>query len=297
MPDKLDEDLLEARIGDLEMPDGHTTGDRGRKHDIRLGPRVETQFDTIDAGPDHPHARQVAGPRQVMADLRGQQDALPASRTLHLTQRAVNHGSAPIDDRDRFAHRLDGFHLMRGKDDGLAPGAEFEDGLAKQDHVDGVEAGERLVEKQDLGIVDDRSQELDFLLVPLRQLPRLACGEVGYAESGQPLVRRSGGPIGRHAVEASEEHELIEDGHLRIEPALLGQVTPCRPRQASMVHASPGQRTAVRPEHAERDPHGRGLAGAVGPEESVDVALRDLEGQAVEGLDPTESLVEIVEDQ
>ena len=42
--------------------------------------------------------------------------------------------------------------------------------LAQEDEVDRVEPGERLVHQQDLGVVQDRGDELDLLLVALGQL-------------------------------------------------------------------------------------------------------------------------------
>ena len=43
----------------------------------------------------------------------------------------------------------------------------------------------------------------------------------------------------RDALEAGEEDELLEDGHLRVEAALLGQVAPRVARQRPVVGAAP----------------------------------------------------------
>ena len=81
------------------------------------------------------------------------------------------------------------------------------------------------------------------------------------------------GAVGRHAVEAGEELELLEDAHPRVQAALLGQVAPGRAREAVALDAAPGDPAGVGLEHAERDPHRRRLAGAVGAEEAEHLAL------------------------
>jgi hypothetical protein len=57
-----------------------------------------------------------------------------------------------------------------------------------------------------------------------------------------------------------------------------------------MVGAVPPDGAGVRPEHAERNSHGRRLAGPVGAEEAHDVTARRLQLEAVERDDAPEPL-------
>ena len=117
-------------------------------------------------------------------------------------------------------------------------------------HVDRVEARERLVHEQDLGVVQDGGDELDLLLVALRQLLGAAVGVVRGAEAAQPVQRAAPGAVGRDAVQAGEEQELLEDPHPRVQAALLGQVAPgpsaagggCR-RRRQVTRPASGSRT------------------------------------------------------
>ena len=56
-------------------------------------------------------------------------------------------------------------------------------------------------------------------------------------------------------------------------------------------------RPGVRLQHAQRDPHRRGLAGPVRAEEAEHLAGGDLERQVVEGDDGPEPLGEVVDDE
>jgi hypothetical protein len=125
------------------------------------------------------------------------------------------------------------------EDQRLALLAQLEERLAEDRHVHRVEARERLVHQQDLGIVEDRGDQLDLLLVALRELVGAALGEVRDAEPGEPVIRLAAGPIGRDAVELGEIDELVDDPHPRVEAAFLGQVAPGRPRQGPAVGAAP----------------------------------------------------------
>ena len=68
----------------------------------------------------------------------------------------------------------------------LAPVAHLEEcGLEERD-VDRVEASERLVHQEDVGVVEDRGDVLDLLLIALRQAFGGAVGVLGDPEAGEP---------------------------------------------------------------------------------------------------------------
>ena len=77
--------------------------------------------------------------------------------------------------------------------------------------------------------MEDRGDELDLLLVALRELLRASVLVLGDAEARQPLAAAPGGFLARDGVERGEEDELLEDLHAGVEAALLGQVAPGAP--------------------------------------------------------------------
>src|SRR5439155_12011291 len=86
-----------------------------------------------------------------------------------------------------------------------------------------------------------------------------------------------------------------EDGHPAVEPALLGQVTPCAPGELVGGAATPRDRPRIRREDVEDDAHRRRLASAVRAEEAEDGAGLDRERDAVERDDVAEALAQGVD--
>ena len=142
--------------------------DRGRKDGLRIDSRVQLDFRPVDAWPDETRARYLRQPLEPMIAVDRDAHHPPARRALDLPNRTAHHDAAAVGDRHGLAHRLDGVHLVGREDDGLAPIPELQERLAEERDVDGVEARKWLVHEQDLGVVQDRGQELDLLLVALR---------------------------------------------------------------------------------------------------------------------------------
>ena len=79
-------------------------------------------------------------PREAVVALDGDPDHPPPGRPPHLAQRAADHHSPAVHDRDRLAQRLRHLHLVGREDDRPAPVAQLEERLAQEHDVDGVEA-------------------------------------------------------------------------------------------------------------------------------------------------------------
>ncbi len=90
--------------------------------------------------------------------------------------------------------------------------------------VDGVEAAEGLVHDDEVGLVEQGGDELDLLLHALGEIFGLLGDGLGDLQPLAPGVGALGGDGGVEAVELAEEDELVEDVHLFVEAALLGQV-------------------------------------------------------------------------
>jgi hypothetical protein len=152
------------------------------------------------------------------------------------------------------------------------------------EHVDadGVQAGERLVEHEQLRVVHERGGELDALLVAQRQRLHAVARPLGEAEPLDPAAGGGRGGARVRAVQAREVDELVAHAHLRVQPALLRHVAEARPRGGVHPLSAPAHLAAVGREHPEHDPHRRRLAGAVGPDEAEQLAGRDGERDPVE---------------
>ena len=139
-------------------------------------------------------------------------------------ERAVEHLAPAVDHQDEVAHPLGHLHVVGGKQDGGPLAAELEDGLLDGLHVHRVQAGERLVEDQQLGLVQDGGDELDLLGHALGQRlhpPLLAVADAQPLEPQAALDPRP--PVG-HALERGEEPQQLAHRHLAVKPPLLGQV-------------------------------------------------------------------------
>ena len=102
---------------------------------------------------------------------------------------------AVIDDRDRLAECLGGLHLVGREDERPTAIAQLGEGLSQQDEVDRVEPGERLVEKQQLGVMEQHARQ---------------CGALQEAGSARRLAALRG-PAAVAVVTSDEvaSHELL----------------------------------------------------------------------------------------
>ena len=163
---------------------------------------------------------------------------------------------------------------------------ELGDQPPRFDDLPGVEAGRRLVENQDLGVVQQGLGQADPLPVPLGQRAAPALGHVGDGRAfhGRPDAR---GPVsGGDAVDAGHEMQVLADGHFRIQGRRLGQIARPALGLEGLVEdvetGDPGMAFGGR-QVAGQDAHRRGLAGPVGAEEAQNLAGFDLEAQVVHG--------------
>ena len=79
---------------------------------------------------------------------------------------------------------------MAGEEHGRTAGGLVAEHPGERVHGDRVEAGERLVEDEQLGLVHERRRELGALLVAVRELLELRPGATLQAEPPEPVCRR-----------------------------------------------------------------------------------------------------------
>ena len=195
---------------------------------------------------------------------------------------AVAHDDDAVGQR----HRLD---LVVGDvdDGGRDLGVQLLDLGAHLGAQLGVEVGERLVEEEDVGVAHDGAAHGDALA--------LAAGELRGAAVHERLEAEDGGGLGdagvdlglRAAGDLEREAEVLAHGHVRVERVGLedhGDVARAR-RQvvdhpAADADLAAGDLLEPR-DHAQR----RGLAAAGGADQRDELAVGDLEVDAVDDLE------------
>ena len=202
---------------------------------------------------------------------------------------------AAIEERDPLAEALGLLEDVRREDDRLALLLERGQEVLHEDDVDRVEAAERLVEDEDLRVVDDRPEELDLLLHALAQLLGLLLEP--WAEVHRVDPRREALQRGRlvDALDRREEEELVDDLHLPVEAALLGQVADALLELLAHRLAEDADLALVGLRDVHDHPDRRRLAGAVRAEEAERDAVRNLEVELVHRRELAEALHDAVE--
>ena len=204
---------------------GDPAGEPARLEAQRLGPQAEH---------DGPARRAVIGQRRAV-------DAQPAFHNIAFQKvdrrRADEAGDEQaLRPQIEVVRRADLLDLaLAHADDAIGHGGRLELVVGDQDrgHAElalqaldlgahgqaqgGVEVGERLVEQQELGPLDERAGERHALLLAARKLGRAALQQLvdlneGGGLLGAPARLRLG-----HLLELEREHEVLQHAHMRIE--------------------------------------------------------------------------------
>jgi hypothetical protein len=136
--------------------------------------------------------------------------------------------------------------------------------------------------------VHERERQVEPATHAARVASDLPVSRLGEADALEEL----GGAVARLGAAQSVQRALhaqqLAAGHQRVDRRLLQRDADRAPHRVAVVdHVVPGDERAAggRAQQRGEDPHHRRLSGAVGPEESVDLAFADLEVQAVDGAD------------
>ncbi len=143
----------------------------------------------------------------------------------------------------------------------------------------GVQSGCRLVQEQDVGVVDDRLRHPGPSDHPPGQGAHPVTGPIGQSDPGQRPFHRDRDVGSGHLLEPREVLDVLRDGEPRVEADVLRQVpqpAPHRPQPPWVgdVGAEQLQGSGRRPEHRRQRPHQRGLAGPVRAEQAVHTAAQ-----------------------
>ena len=165
------------------------------------------------------------------------------------------------------------------------------------DHVPGlrVEARRRLVEEQQLGIVDERARDRQTPLHPARERLHLVAGALGELDEVEQLVDLRLQLAAREPEVAAVDEHVLAHRQLRVERVVLrNDAEPGSDAGAVRVwvETEDAQRPAADRRDAADHPHRRALAGAVRPEEAERLAAPDVEVDSVDRDEVAEPLHE-----
>ena len=200
-------------------------------------------------------------------------------RREQLGHRSTGYERTVVDDEQPGAG---GFHLLHdvGTEQHRTLLAQFGHQVPDVDPLVGVEPFRGLIENQDLGMVKDGSRESHSLPVSFRQLRNRAKKHLADAR----LVDRigDGGPrLGPgEQTQLRGVLQVFRDQHLFIEWIGLRQISQALLGGGEILadrHLVVQNATLIRLERTGKHPHSRGLARAVGSEESHHLAPMHLE--------------------
>src|SRR5438552_2827605 len=220
--DGVEVDLLELWLPSGEAPQGMALE------------RSPEKFALIHSGREDDEKPAVDGLRLCDSGQGGDLGGLCVDREMQHVLREAAFQIAQIaledllrarEEADLIAELLGLLENMGGEDDRLAPLAEIRQVFLDDRRVDRIEARKRLVQDQDLGVVDDRRDELDLLLHALRELVHLLFQPLAKLELLDPLADAPAGVFAGDFFDRREKKEMVQDLHLPVEAALLREIT------------------------------------------------------------------------
>ena len=223
------------------------------------------------------------GAADVLAQL-VEQDVAAVGEGLQARRR--QHGEQPTggQDGDEVAHRRLA-DVLRRDDDRRAPAAQVAEVVPEPGAQDRVDAGRRLVEEQQLRVVDQRRSQCEAPLHPARALGELLAPVGAQVDEVEQVLEPAAPPAQRHPVDGGDERQVAPHAQRREQHRLLGHVADPRPRRHAEVDrilAEDADRAAARRGQADQLADERGLAAAARADEADDRAPVD--GQ----VDPVE---------
>jgi hypothetical protein len=165
------------------------------------------------------------------------------------------------------------------EDDGVVAGEVLEQ-VADLDDLGGVEAAGRLIEDQDIGIVDDGLSDADALAVALGELADQLGADLAERAFADDVIDARFDVALRDALELSDEQEVLDDLHFGVDGGSFREVPDTFFDLHGLlldVEAGNGSLTRSGRQEACEHAHRGGFAGAIGAEEAHDLAFLHLE--------------------
>ena len=147
--------------------------------------------------------------------------------------------------------------------------------------IERIQAGKRLIQKDQFRPVNQRDGELEFLLIALGELFGGHIQIFGNAEPFAESVRLRSGVAPGHAVQLAEIDELFQRFCLHIEAALFRHISKAN-RFAGDFLSVPLGSAAVRRQNAENHADRGSFTGAVRADKPENAGLGNFKAQPVD---------------
>ena len=197
---------------------------------------------------------------------------------LERLRRPFGDDPAAVDDPDVVGELVGLLQVLGGEEDGGAVVVQRPHLLPDRLAADRVEPGGRLVEEEHARFVDQRRGEVEPALHAARVGADAAVGGGGQVDPLEQVVGAAPALGGGDALQGRLQADQLAAGHQRVERRFLqgdADRAPHRPRLLDHVVAGDRGAAAGRQQQRRQHPHRGRLAGAVGAEEAVDLALLD----------------------
>src|SRR5262249_12592429 len=154
------EDIVQGWPGQLEMMH-RAAGQKSGQKLVGVAARIDAQLLPVAEVDYTGYAGQIPQGRAgaVQPDTHG----IRSVSILDGFQGAVQDFLALVDHEDEVAHFLGDGHVVRGENHRRPLAVEVEDGIAQHFQVDRIQAGEGLIEQDQLRFGDDAGNELHLL--------------------------------------------------------------------------------------------------------------------------------------
>ena len=143
--------------------------------------------------------------------------------------------------------------------------------------------------------MDQRTGQSQLLFHAARKRAGPAVLEPGQSDETQQLARPVSQGTAFDAPHRTEEHQVFIHRQVAVERETLGQIADTRASLLGMpghIVSQDAHRAAFEAERADHQPHGRGLARAVGPDQPVGFAGLDGQREAVNSGQGAEMLAQ-----
>jgi len=247
---------------------------------------VRQHFLTIADVLDRTHRRGIARREVVAADADGvtMQAQLQhlAGRMLldQSTGRSFGDDATAVHHHEPVAQLLGFIHVVSRQHQGDAALLQAVEAVPQDVARLRIETGGRLVEQQQVGFAHQRAGDRESTFHPARQRVDPFVRSFGQLHELEQFAGAAPALRARYVEVAPIDHQVLDHGQLRVELVGLGDHThassdrgPVRHRiEIEDPHGAGGDRRDTA-DH----PHGRGLAGTVGPQESERLTRLDVE--------------------
>ena len=187
-------------------------------------------------------------------------------------------------------------HVGRAHDHPGALRQQADDQLPEVLPRDRVHAAGRFVQQQERRTMDQRTGQPQLLFHAARKRAGPTVLEPGQPDETQQLARPVSQGAAFDAPHRTEEHQVFIHRQVAVERETLGQIADTRAGLLGMpghIVSQDVHRAAFEAECADHQPHGCGLARAVGPDQPVGFTGLDGQREAVNGGQSAEVLVQV----